>query len=957
MTSRCLLACLSAVLLLVTSAKVDAQLTVVTNEGNAVTQRLVLETLLANPQTETQNIPDPVWELKPAPGRMFIQVPIHFAPVKETVEVKAPAVDVGASRFVCWRIDPQPKQTGTTTISNSNNDATNTLTPVQRADALLLTTEQFQKLHGNTTSAARTDGTTNSSPRQRQVKTVLPSDASRVTRELKLLPDRAISWTLDRAIVGMQIIPGDQPYKLKLRSDRLRDLRPERPERPTRNAGEDARDYRLRVRKVEDVYRDAMRDYRELSSKVRELPEDFVVTDVEQVYAVFELSTSLRTLKFEGAAPLPWTPSSEMFQQLRNWMRQPPSSAGGTTLSDAQLQTIETLTASLQQQQPLTYQAAALVIEKMNVTKRVEMDSSLYTLLQRIVAGPSNPARLLIVKQLAAALPPTQATTSLLAEAAKQMSSQEQWVTLSGMMNATLSDEKSSELLVATTNRILALPDGQDVFEVLAPLAKKQASNSKLREKLVSELDFASMPKPRREQAYRFVARYAGVLPGVNDWLQLNILSDASQANEALAFISNLRETDKTAVLAAWPIRNTSDGMVALLKTEDAAPDSPAWQALLGFVLKKQAAKTTEQDEPDLIVVLTEAGLQHRDTPQTLVPFLVAQDTASNPNPTFSESITTSLMQTMIQGSELARQQATAMLVGTGRDLNKSLATFSPNERAVIVRRLWANRAKSSLAETPLLLGVIRDDDAVEAMAALLADPEQAQPVPSVKAMAKAAGSEADLLTKLTGDDTKLRRAVVAALVIQSDGDETFARRLAEDFINAQDQTEDGMRRLWQESREDLAMRNITAAEGRYRLTLKVTPFPKPEADEAAGDEAAAEQPKPDKPADKPDGEKPLETYELGIVNMKVDGMTVSFNNGLILKPMVQTSQLALEQPATLKLFNVEGVAELPLEQAEAPLVLTRDAKGVWTGESKIPDSRMQGKMILIMTPVTMGQP
>lgn len=966
--TTCLLAILSLSIFPASVAR--SQILEQVKEPPTVPQTLMFIEMLEGDQTIAESINDPMWNLKAGSGRILIELPIQFGPVAEPTEVKSPGIDLGSSRFVCWRIDPKYS-----TIRDDQAEAPaetdlEKLTPLQRSDLLLLSPDRIKEIYGESgPTPSRVQGTSDGPAESaRRVRTVLPETASRLAREITVMPDGSVKWSLARAIPGMDIDQGDDPYKLKLRSSRLRDMRPERQVRPARQAGEDARDYRERVREVEDRYRDEMQKYRELSTQVRELPEAFVVGELDRVFAVFELAGSIRNLKLEGPAPLPWEPTFETFRDIRQWLKTPPQDTQTDMpgLTNEQLKVIQTLDNSLDTSQPLSYEAAAMVLDRMNVVPGVESGSSLYGLLQRIVKGPSQNGRLLVVEDLSATLPPSEATSNLLAEASEFMSSAEQWATLNGMLTAELADEKSQQLLIDAANRVLRDPQGQAVFDVLAVLTTKANANDALNEMLIRKMDFAAMPLQRRKQAYRFVARYASLSPAVADWLQDALLRQPGLAPETLDAISTIRENESGFVLGAWPIRGVDDGLIVMLSDKDQAVNNAAWQALPGFTLAPQARQQTlvqragkaeqnpteakgqpsETGPPparDVIEAIVNAALSQPTTPRTLVPFLVAQDQGSSDSqrPTdLTDRVTLALLRVMQHGDMLGKQQAVAVLIGSERPLIKGFLELDPAKREAVLRELWAVRGEMSIDQTPLLLGMVRQSPFVEPMVALLSDPKTANPLPPVTAMAQALGDEASLLREASGQDTAVRRAAVAALVVQTGGDETAARKLAERFILSPDQTDNGLRKLWSQAREELVMATLSNAQGRYRLILTIA-------------KATPEEPNENNP-DKKDAEEDNETkaYQLGIADLQVEGTSVSFNNGLILKPLVETSQLAIEEPGTLKMFDVEGLADLPLEEAEKPWKLSQDTDGVWSGDVKLPDDKTA---TFQMTPVQIG--
>lgn len=959
------------------TTQVQAQALAVSNDEPTVAQSLIFPEFLENEKSLTESLNDPVWDLRAAPGRTLIQLPIQIGPVTEATEIKSPAMDVGSSRFVCWRIDPAYSTSHEAEPDEVVETEADELSPMQRADLIMLSGEQIKSIYGEDgpSPAVNIDETGQPTTERRGVRTVLPDEASRLTREITVRPDGSIAWSLERALVGMNIHDGDQPYKLKMRSDRLRDLRPKRPVRPRRNSGEDARTYRQRVHEIEEKYRDAMREYQDLSKAVRELPDEFVVGELDQVYAVFEIANSVRNFKLEGAAPLPWEIPFDTFGDLRTWLKQPPtnSDAQDAELSGEPLRVVDSLSRLLNEQQPLSYEAAAMVLDRMGVVPGVEFESQLYNLLKRIVTGPNQKARLLVVEDLSATLPPTEATASLLAAAAKFMSSAEQWAMLSGMLTADLTDEQSQKMLVETANRVLSDEQGRAVFDVLSALAQKAKSNQTLNAQLIKTFNFSSMPPERFEAMVRFIARYASSSPIVADWLHMRLLRDAQTAEPVLEALWTIHENDRELVLGDWPIRGTNDGLITILLDANYPADGMAWRVLPDFSLTKEArqqaqssmsdknrklAKDATDDEAsegdapplDVIQALVDAGLAQATTPRTLVPFLVSQDrSATDPHdPTdLSHRIALALLRLIREADALGKQQAVAVLIGSNRALSKSFSSLSPDEREATLREIWATRGDMTLDETPLVLGMIRHDSAIEPITALLSDPETADPLPGVKAVAKAAGDEQDLLQLTWGDDTPVRRAAVAALVIQNDADETAARRLADQFIAAPDQTDKGLGELWAKAREELVMRTIRESQGRYQLTLKVETFTEDQADDAADQTDDAGD-----PADAAAEDEPAKVYELGIADLQVEGSSVSFNNGLILAPLVETSQLALEEPSALKIFEIDGLVDVPLEESEKPWKLKRDEQGVWSGGSKLPDDQ---QVTLIMKPIEMG--
>ena len=924
-----------------------------------VPQTLNLQTLLTSDQVILESVADPVWQLKARPGRIYVLLPIELGEVAQPTELNKPAIDLGASRFVAWYLPATiENQTQADGKPVALPEQTSQMDPAQHQtfiDRLMLTdTPLASRLQPDVDAR---DDSADSARSRNQTRRTLPDQASRLTRDLVVQPDGAIIWEMERAIPGGEIPEGEQPYVLKMRPDLLRDKRPVREPRPKRQPNEDARTYRAKIQELDGKYRDAMRDYRELDQSVRSLPDEFALPSVTQVWAVFELRDAIRILKIEGDAPLPWEINFTDFKKLRDLTKTPPSSPAadtGFTLSNEQLDAVTLFDQILNDSEPLSFYAVAMVLEKMNIIADVESDDPLFKLLSRIIAGSSSPARSIVVEQLAAQLPPTEATSSLLALAADRITAEEQWAILRGMLQGSLADQASQQLCVDTANRVLASSDGPDVMEVLARLVGKARGDAALQKVFAAGIDFAAMPDDRRQQAMRFVARYAGVQPLAADWLQLNLLANPATVVATLDQLSKLRQNEADWLLTPWPIRNQTDGLLAQLNQDTAIEGAyeKAWRVLPGFALPtpdpRQRRKTQESPEPDRIGLIVEAGLATKPTPSTLVPFLVAQDVAVNTTRSQSSQallpITTALMQVVMQADDLGTKQAAAALLGSGRPIDEAIIALPADQREQFIRRLWVAGASTPIADvkdTPLMLSLVHDDNAAKVIGKLLAEPVEDEALPSLDVIAQVPGDDAQMFALTRKEDDALRSALVAAMVHMAGGDEKAARVLAERFVLLPDQTEEGRRQFWDRTRENLAMKTITDAAGRYALTLRIAPAPPeaPEASEGATESTAeTSEVAPQAPA--------FETYQLGVVGLLVEGTNVKLSNGLVLTPVLETASLTIQEPGALKLFEVDGVAELPLEQAQTPWSLRIQKDGSWQGGTTIPD---RGEVELIM--------
>lgn len=934
-------------------------------------QTLDLPWLLTQPQVMTEEVDDPIWNLQAGEGRILVQLPIRFAPVQTPTAIEDPVYSLSASRFVVWRLPSEREvanfQRKPTQHNRSQSSAHIRLladpaspqhTPEsQRAaiDAVLLTDTSYAPAASSSheDDASVSDDTVGS----RATSIAPPEDAPQLTREFTLHSDGRVTWELERVVPGADVSEGDKLYHFKLNPSQLRDKQPQRPQRPQYRDGQDRREYREKVREMERDYREKAQAYRDLADQVRDLDETFAIAKPPIIWAIYEIPARLRDIEFEGPAPYPWELEAKQFEQLRELAASPPTGrrSEDNALSDEQRQAVALLNNITQSNQAVALEAAAFVVNRMDLVATMPADGPAYQLVERIITGPSQPARSRLIGSLSSVLPPTDATAKLMPLAAKRMTAHEQLIALQGMLNASLDSDASQQLMLTLANQALTDAQGPDVSQVLTVLTSQAGDNAALQDALAQQVAFEQMPDDRLEDAIAFVARYAAARPMVARWLQENLLQSGKTISPTLEVlhrdlegrltVAGLSPGEPVAV-GPWPVFSAKDGLLAALQGSDEAIREKAWAVLPGFafapeVLTENQLRSTSDENADAVSIVVQTGLDQQPTPSTLVPFLAAQDEeAESPSP----RITVALLR--IAGSTRADknavQQAAKALVGSGRDLDEAakLAELTAEKRERIARQTYAVDRGVDADKTPVILGLVRDPQMFGPYADIIVQQSRSEQLTS-ESLACALGDEDDFLKLTSSDDPQLAEAAVAGLVLLEGGDESSTQTLAEEFAKLAPDDREAKKQLWAEARQQIHAKQFEQAAGRYNVLL--TPRV---ADEQPSDEDETNDVDANEPSD--DDASAKQPMVLGLVDMQSADGVMQLNNGIVLTPASDRMVLLIEEPTALTMFTVPALAELSLNEVSAPIELHPQVDGTWQATFETPDGTT---WLLTMTP------
>ena len=595
-------------------------------------QTLDLMAMLLSDGLEPTSVDDEVWTVTSRPGRKLFLLPVELSPKEAATQVSDPAFDVRGGRFVAWYI-PTPGEGAVFQSRRESPAGGASGAPGARSiESMLLMDGDFD-LGGSRTPPAPAPSPTPAPPAQTPTfgddssDTVptfgtaggpaLPPNAPRITRQLHLspAPEGRLRWEMDRALPGAEVRDGAEPYQLKLRGDRLRDLQPPRLERVERQAGEDARDYADRRRAAQQTYSDALRTYRELADLVRDLPERFDVPRPPRIWAIYEVSDTSASLtidKLGNDTLFPWTVTWREFEALRG-MASPTAGASfitqpgvggavageGATLTPEAIDLLRVLQPMALADSPMSHRAVALAMNEAGLAGAAELNGPLYVMFQSLLASPDEQARQVALRDVATTFPPTRATALLLGGAAEHMGPEIKLLALDSLFRAEAgsTDPQRLQEMVTAAQEAMAEPDSADAGDILRALTQQLAATAdpnagqfgqpatpgdELARPLtdaetaaMQHLALAKLPEDRRRQAIRYVVTTAGTQPLSNALFQQQLLG----AGDPAVLLQTLRvlnrgssgETKSVVAAAAEGLRGVIFGKNEEEKKHEAA--------------------------------------------------------------------------------------------------------------------------------------------------------------------------------------------------------------------------------------------------------------------------------------------------------------------------------------------------------------------------------------------------
>ncbi|MEM8784035.1 MAG: hypothetical protein AAGE65_14435 [Planctomycetota bacterium] len=955
-------------------------------------QALDLDRLLSDPLVEDARLDDPVWQLDDVEGRSPLLIPIRITPGETPTELNNPAVLLGGARFVGWWV-PQPESQESEVRRAGRSARASTANDPARPPRFVAGDSRFARLLGDP-DADPTRGALDEPVVEELVIPAVPGP--RLARSITIEPDDRLTWELDRSFQGASLNSGNQLYVLKLDPVRLRELRPDPAERLTRKNNETSAEFNLRRREAQQGARAEQQAFRELRASVQDLPDTFAVSLSDLpgrvAWAVFLKQDRRPELAFEGTTDgLPWTVGGEAFSTLRGM-----AGAGGARggVGDGSVDPIAALDALASGGHPVSMRAVAVALAGGEGTpfRSMVAGDSIYQLAQKIVLGNEPHAARTVIDALAQVDPPTNTTRRLLDVAAQTDDPLAKLAALRASLRSSADNPDAVVRILQQAVAVLRDPAGPPPQQVLAALAGTEVEGSRRRggaltnalPALTIGVPFESIPAERWPGAVRWVLEHADDPEGLAAaWLDVQLLGGDNDALiretlRQLAVAEVVYPEDQTApvvedtgssptralremlfgrsndggpeasaspppssapalAIAPLPLTSPDHGLFAALAHEDTGLRGQAWSVLPKFTVAVPRGRA--EIGPILDAAVTAAP---SPTPSTLLPFLqqaLASDRAT-------QAATSALMRLTVAADDNTSAQAVALLLGPDRDPD---ADSPPRRRGL--SQAWQDLEPD--ARVSFTAAVYRGRLGTDTPVAALAADDRAGPwfvrqldegqVPGPGDWLEPLGGESQVIDLAGGEDDALAHGALAALAAAV-GADAEAQRAVIERLGAAPRSADELQVAWPGVQRELIVGQLRDAAGDYRLVLIVTEGA-PETEAAPGRGRPANRPRPRGGDDDASAEaepRPIvpTSLVLGVVELTVDDTRVALVGDPVTLDVPETfTALRIADPLQLRNFPTPDLADLPLDQAAAPIDLRGDAEGNWIGRTAFGDA------------------
>ncbi|MEX1017112.1 MAG: hypothetical protein WDZ31_10250 [Phycisphaeraceae bacterium] len=891
------------------------------------------ETLLHDEQVLPERIDTGVWQIEPNPGRRLVVLPLLVTPTEQEAELgPSPSLGVRGGRFLTWIVEVE-----------SDDDRRRRTRRASRPQNAFMPYE--------------------AEPDEAPDASTLPEGAPRLARRITVHPDGRVQWRLERAIPNATVSESDEPYVLRIRPDRLREMEPRR-ERIEVGENTDRAELARRRREIDREFLAQRRAFMETRREVMALPDEFEVRRPTRVWAVFEIAARIDELAVTGEqALLPWSIRFDDLLALRAF-----AGAGGRRGSDEPA-TLNRLARLAGDGHELTHRLLAHAVITANVIPAVEVNEPLYNLLQQLLRSEDPATRRAVLAELAAVMPPTTASMTLLRAGAAQADPTMKLLALRGLLQADPGDPMRLTQMLNSANDLLIDRQGPEPPLVLAELVEAIGTREEVIAHVAANVRFEPLPGDRLEAAIGYVVAVAGEQPLAAAWLDQQLLGSANpnvvqqtleriaSANRGGAWLQTAAHTAMAALFGP-PVEGDDAPAEAIALSRHISIDSArhslfrslnsgheqirqlAWQSLRNFTFDdanadaRRSRRFAPADADDLATdrytALVDAALGRPQTPSQVVPFLARQAQV--------ERVNVALLQLLLAADDAAALQAGRALVDAERSIGSALLALSGPEREHAVNRLYDRVEGTSPAVTSLLRESDRGRGGVnEWFGEQIAEGR----LPEPREWAEAFRGEEALLDLAGGADEDLAAGAVAALVYAAGGDEIAVAEQIDHFRQLRGADRDALQEAWSSARQDIYARRLSQAEGSYRLVAIVQGRDEgqamPERFDAYNADATAA------PA--------VQTrITLGVVDLTADGRSVRLSNDIVpLTLAPDRLAIRIERVRELNNFNNEELAELEMDQVREPLDLLPGSDGTWAGSVHLYDGQ---QLELRMEPV-----
>lgn len=953
---------------------------------------LDIDALLTDDRVFETSINSNIWDIEPMPGRRLVQIPIVVTPKDKTTRLASPSLKLRGGRFIAWRIVPD-EQNNNTQSGNydgeyrdpySNPMSVGSLSDYGEGDLGQLD----RPTHRPTTQDSLEPGSG------------LSQDIPVMTRDIEISPEGLMHWQLERAIPGAEVKSGDTGYLLKLRPDRLAALEPERPGSnttrrstrstsrgteggrgtPRRDSGQDSREAAAQRRTEEMEFREEIDAYRELRNQVRDLPDEFHAALPTRLWAVFEVSDRMDELSFTGEAPMPWSIKEADITALQSIASR---SAQGNELTAGDFSIVSQMSLMLADQHPLTQRAVASSLSASGMLGQARQGDALYRLISQLLQSGDPQAVRTTTAGLAATVPPSPATLALLKGAFDKMDPASKLLALGGLLTTQGNDPIGQRQMVDTANQMIADPQGPGVVYVLDELTRALANNPEAIQLVGAGIRFDELDPDALDQAIIYTADAAGESELAAEWMEhgllgahnarvvrrtVELLGTSAPGGGMISMLTKhmvqltfgpanadaaSRAKPPLRGISRIPITSSKHSIYRVLNAGDPELRILGWKALRHFQVavidprRNPTAITPDTaDEADRLTLILDAAFNETVTPPQLITFLVNQED--------TQPATAALVRIVVEGRGPAITQAARALVRSGRRLDQSIQTLTPDQRGNFAVRLY----ESVTGSAPMVAGLMRVNDVRSPIVSWFTQHVSTSGLPETADWAEAAHGEQSLLQLVANPDPELANAAVAALVASVGGDEQEARDLARRMSNATDRSAPGLQDLWSEAKQEIYAAKLKDAAGQYRLVVNLRGSASPQPDFGGfgdyggydgggygeyGEGGYGGYPSdmstiPDSAANAP----LIQSINVAIIELEADGRSISLASGtLTLAASDARLAIAIQDPNELKDFGNAELNKLPIENIRNPIELLPQKGNVWRGTAPLGDGQI----------------
>lgn len=894
-------------------------------------------------------VQDPVWRIQAGAGKRILLLPFTVDNVHRPNKLARFPLSVRAGRFIGFiipKVDPNNRVAGGANLNDVIKAA-----PGQLQQLL------FESIKDD----AQPDQDTVDSPKEQQKKPT-PENAPRLAREITLHPDGTVAWAMSRSFHAAQLQSASEQnlYAYKIDPEQLRAQQPPRPERVARIDGESSRDYAERKRAQQLTDRETQNAYRELRDGLRRLPESFREPSPGVLYAALEIPDN-DTLSLDGPAPFPWSLDTEK-KQLLNKL-----TTGGNALQEEQGEQLAGSIVTMIQGHPLDARAIALATMRGRLAGQVKADDPGYEIISRLLQSNDIPTRRIALYGVATVTPPSIASAKLIGVAGEAALGDERkmlsFASLGKLFSTQASDPDTARVLIDRVSQTIQDPEGpaapQVIEKVLASLSpspnfNRGQTSDEASGVMIEALDLSGMTKDEFAGVAAAIIRQAASSPIAAGWLDQKLLGSADRdlVNETLSQLYEskivksspqeqidpatpepVQDADSLVLRDTIPMTRADHALFALFESDDDLQQAAAWAVLGRFHLDLSepdltadpavnvAPNTPDAQPPvdptlalfDLILAKADA---REKTPASVVAFIVNQK-----DPALTQ-VASGRLVALLADTSLAQKTAVAALdayFATPDLYTQSINQLEAGDRQQLVETMY----RSQDQEAPLMAGLIGDRG--QTMTWWTNHIKENKQLPGMDDWVELATTlgESTLLQSAASEDDILATAGAAALVKAAGGNAQQEIGFAQTVVLMEARKYELVSDEWNKLRNKILASALKNAAGTYRLVVTL-------GEQQEGD-----------PSDEPAADQPGKRIDLGVVELKVEGMELSLSAEIMqLSPATKRLGIQLDNPDSLRSFSKPELSAIAPDHLKRPIELLPKDGGVLAGEMALPDGR-----------------